>query len=76
MKLHNVIGVGGGAIASFLVAAFAASTATATDLEDFYFRYDFSDGTKQFISSASQASDPCTDVEYYLYRPSFSIILR
>lgn len=37
----------------------ATSAAWATDLESFYFRYDFSDGVKQFIGSASQTSDPC-----------------
>ena len=41
-----------------LAAMFAAGNAMATDLEGFLFRYDFSDGTKQFISSASQTSDP------------------
>ena len=38
----------------------ATSATMATDLENFYFRYDFSDGTKQFIGSSSQTSDPVT----------------
>ena len=38
----------------------AAYPRTVPGLEDIYFRYDFSDGTRQFIGSASQASDPLT----------------
>ena len=41
-----------------IAAAFATTAAMATDLESFYFRYDFSGGTKQFIGSASQTIDP------------------
>ena len=47
--------------AAALAAMFATSAAMATDLENVYFRYDFSDGTRQFIGSASQASDPVTE---------------
>ena len=48
--------------AALVATAFCAtSAALATDLESFYFRYDFSGGTKQFTGSASQASDPCAD---------------
>ena len=47
-------------LAAAFVTIFAPSAAMAADLENFYFRYDFSDGTKQFIGSASQASDPVT----------------
>ena len=44
----------GGAMKTSLAAMIAAY------LENFYFRYDFTDGTRQFIGSASQASDPIT----------------
>jgi len=43
------------------ICAFATSAAMATNLESYYFRYDFSDGSRQFIGSASQASDPVTE---------------
>ena len=61
MKLNAMIVGKSRRIAASLVALaamFATSAARATDLENFYFRYDFSDGTRQFIGSASQASDP------------------
>ena len=38
----------------------AAYPRTVPGLEDIYLRYDFSDGTRQFIGSANQASDPIT----------------
>ena len=42
-----------------LAALLTVSAAmAAVNLEDFYFRYDFSHGTRQFIGSASQTSDP------------------
>ena len=44
--------------AAMIAAAFTTTAAMATDLESFYFRYDFSCGTKQFIGSASQMIDP------------------
>ena len=64
MKLNKMIGSKVRRIAVTIVvvlaAMFATSAALATDLENYYFRYDFSDGTKQFIGSASQTSDPIT----------------
>ena len=64
MKLNEMIGSKVRRIAVTIVVAlaamFATSAALAADLENYYFRYDFSDGTKQFIGSASQTSDPIT----------------
>ena len=50
----------GGAMKTSLAAMLVDSSATAKYLESFYFRYDFTDGTRQFIGSASQTSDPVT----------------
>ena len=47
-------------VAAALCVATAPSPSLATDLEDFYFRYDFSGGTSEFIDSASQSADPCS----------------
>ncbi len=46
--------------AAALCVATAPSPSLATDLEGFYFRYDFSGGTSEFIGSASQSADPCS----------------
>ena len=39
---------------------FTRTFVSAATIDECYFRYDFSDGTRQFIGSASQASDPLT----------------
>ena len=41
-----------------MALAVAAGAALATDLESYRFRYDFSSGTKVFIGSAGQTTDP------------------
>ena len=40
--------------------ATSAAMADVTDLENFYFRFDFSGGTKVFEGSTAQSADPCS----------------